>query len=94
MVLNREKTYKNLKNKGFFDSESHSKDHKWLEYRIDGKTMLFTKLSHSGKDIGEHLIMQMSKQCKLSKKDFADLANCPLSAEKYRQIIENKEELR
>ena len=84
MVLDGKKAYKNLKKKGFEDSKSHSNDHKYLEYHYEGKMILYTKLSHgSKKDLNNFLIKQMSTQCKLSKQDFADLVNCPLSAEKY-----------
>ncbi len=84
MVLNSNKAYKNLKKKGFEDSTDHSNDHKYLEFHYNGKMILYTKLSHgSKKDLDNYLIKQMSTQCKLSKQDFADLVNCPLSTEKY-----------
>lgn len=84
MVLNSKKAYKNLKKKGFKDSKDYSNDHKYLEFHYNGKMILYTKLSHgSKKDLNNYLIKQMSTQCKLSKQDFADLVNCPLSAEMY-----------
>lgn len=84
MVLDGKKAYKNLKKKGFEDSKDHSNDHKYLEFHYKGKMILYTKLSHgSKKDLNNYLIKQMSTQCKLSKQDFADLVNCPLSAEQY-----------
>ncbi len=84
MVLNSKKAYKNLKKKGFEDSENRSNDHKYLEFHYNGKMILYTKLSHgSKKDLNNFLIKQMSTQCKLSKHDFADLVNCPMSAKKY-----------
>lgn len=91
MVLDGKKAYKNLKKKGFEDSKDHSNDHKYLEFHYNGKMILYTKLSHGSKsDLNNYLIKQMSTQCKLSKKDFADLVNCPLSAEQY---IEKLKEL-
>ncbi len=91
MVLNKRKAYKNLKKKGFVDSENHGGDHKYLEYTHKGKVVLFTKLSNgSKKDLDNYLISQMSKQCKLSKNDFADLVNCPLSKDDYiKKLKEN-----
>lgn len=84
MVLNSKKAYKNLKKKGFEDSKDRNNDNKYLEFHYNGKMILYTKLSHgSEKDLNNYLIKQMSTQCKLSKQDFADLVNCPLSAEKY-----------
>jgi len=45
MVLDKNKTYKSLKSKGFIDSDSHSDDHKYLEYFTGDKLILYTKLS-------------------------------------------------
>ena len=88
MVLDKNKAYKNLKKKGFIDSIDHSNDHKYLEFFYNGKMILYTKLSHGSKnDLDDYLIKQMSSQCKLSKQDFADLVNCPLSKEKYIEIL-------
>lgn len=84
MVLDKSKAYKNLKKKGFIDSDNHSPDHKYLEFYFEGRLILYTKLSHgSKKDLDDYLIKQMSSQCKLDKKNFADLVNCPLSEEQY-----------
>lgn len=91
MVLEKKKAYKNLKKKGFIDSINHSGDHKYLELHFNGKMILYTKLSNgSKKDIDDFLINQMSKQCKLSKNEFADLVNCPLSEKKYLKILNEK----
>ena len=86
-VLDAKKTYKNLKHKGFMDSPTRSDDHKYLEFYHESRLILYTKISHGQKDLGDFLIKQMSHQCKLSKSDFMDLANCPLSEEAYRQIL-------
>ena len=84
MVLDKNKAYKNLKKKGFVDSENKSVDHKYLELFHEGKLILYTKVSHGSKsDLDDYLIKQMSTQCKLSKQDFADLVNCPLSEKEY-----------
>ncbi len=89
-VLDAKKTYKNLKSKGFIDSPNKSDDHKYLEFYQDNRLILHTKISHGEKDLGDFLIKQMSHQCKLSKTEFMDLANCPLSEEKYIQILRDK----
>lgn len=89
-VLDPDKTYKNLKKKGFIDSKTKSIDHKRLEFFYDKKLVLSTKLSHNNKDIGNYLIHQMSFQCHLDKNDFMDLAKCPLSKEDFIQILEQK----
>ena len=89
-ALDPVKTYKNLKKKGFVDSTTKSDDHKYLEFAYNGKYVLHTKLSHNKKDIDDHLIRQMSTQCKLSKSEFLDLVNCPLSKEGFIEILESK----
>ena len=89
-TLDPHKTYKNLKKKGFVDSTNKSVDHKHLDFFYNGKFVLHTKLSHNNKDLNDYLIRQMSSQCKLSKSEFMDLANCPLSQEKFLEILESK----
>lgn len=89
-VLDAKKTYKNLKSKGFIDSPTRSDDHKYLELYHNNRLILYTKISHGEKDLGDFLIKQMSHQCKLSKSEFMDLANCPLSEEAYFQILGDK----
>lgn len=90
MILDSKKAYKNLKKKGFVDSNSHSCDHKYLELYVDEKYVGYTKLSHGQKDLDDFLIKQMSEQCRLSKQQFADLVNCPLSKEDYFKILKEK----
>ena len=90
-VLDAKKTYRNLKSKGFIDAPNKSDDHKYLEFYYDDKLVLYTKISHGEKDLGDFLIKQMSYQCKLSKSEFMDLANCPLSEDEYLKILEDKE---
>ena len=92
-ALDPKKTYGNLRNKGFTDSETKSPDHKYLEFHYDNKLILYTKLSHSGKYLGNHLIKQMSVQCKLDKNEFMALANCPLSKKEYIQILKGENQL-
>ena len=90
-VLDAKKTYKNLKSKGFEDAENKSDDHKYLNFFYNEKLILHTKISHGAKDLNDFLIKQMSSQCKLSKEQFKDLANCPLSESEYLQILKENE---
>lgn len=73
-----------LLSKGF---ENKSGDHRFLIYHsMEGKkTTARTKTSHTPKmkDVADGLLGQMAKQCKLTKKDFLDLVDCPLSREAY-----------
>lgn len=83
-VLDAKKTYQNLLNKGF---KTAAGDHKYLEYFFNDKIIFHTKISHGEKDLQDFHIGMMKRQCKLEKKEFLDLANCPLSAENYFEIL-------
>lgn len=89
-ALDAKKTYQNLKKKGFVDSTRKSVDHKYLEFFYQGKYVTHTKISHNSGDLDNYLIKQMSVQCKLDKREFLDLANCPLSKEDYLAILDKK----
>ena len=89
-ALNPKKTYKNLKKKGFVDSENRSDDHKYLELFYNNKLVLYTKISHGNQDLGNHLIKQMAVQFHLDKDEIMNLSNCPLSKEDYFEILEKK----
>ena len=82
--LNGKRTLENLLNKGFLKSKG---DHNYLEFWYNGKYVLQTFCSHNGQDINDYLIVKMKKQCKLNKEQFFDLAECPLSRERYIEIL-------
>ena len=79
-TLDAKKTLSNLVSKGFKNKKG---DHKFLEFYYKGKYILHTKISHGEKELESFHIGMMSRQCKLDKKDFIDLATCPLSEENY-----------
>lgn len=94
MVLDKKTTYKNLKKKGFIDSETRSDDHKYLEYFHQGKLICYTKVSHGSKgEIDDYLIKQMYTQCLIDKNNFVDLVKCPLSAEGYLNLLKKNGEV-
>jgi hypothetical protein len=75
-----------LQKKGFILDKRHD-DHKYFYYHSKSgkKTEVFTKISHGTKYkvIGDNLLALMSKQCKLSKSEFLDLIDCPLTQDLY-----------
>ena len=83
-VLDAKKTHRNLLSKGFKAAKG---DHKYLEYYFNGKFIFHTKVSHGEKELKDFHIGMMKRQCKLEKKEFIDLANCPLSANEYLDIL-------
>lgn len=87
-AISTKDTVKNLRKKGFVEVDG---DHRYLELMHKGKVILHTKVSHgSKKDIDDYLIKQMSYQCKLDKKQFLDLARCPLSKEAYLELLKEQ----
>ena len=90
-VLDRKKTIRNLKKKGFIESETKSVDHIWLNFLYAGKVRRAkTKVSHSGKDLEDFHISNMAKQIYLKKSEFLDFVNCPLSEDEYVKILRDK----
>lgn len=75
-----------LRGKGFLPENTH---HRYFFYytREGAKSRIRTKTSHGGRDLDDYLLGQMAKQCKLSKKDFLDLVDCPLDQDQYEQKV-------
>ncbi len=75
-----------LEKKGF---RLKNKGHRfYFYYRTDGdKTHIYTMTSHGHKEVSPPIFSQMAKQCKLTKKQFTDLIDCPLGQEAYENIL-------
>lgn len=73
---------RSLTNKGFQHKEG---DHSYFHYYSTAgkKTAVFTKTSHGAREIDDHLLGRMAKQCKLSRADFDRLIDCPLDRTGY-----------
>jgi len=84
--VNRKTAFKNLKKKGFVDSNHNSIDHKYLVFCHDGKVICTTKVSHSGKDITGGLLNAMAKQIHLSKQDFI-AASCTIEQDESVELL-------
>lgn len=59
-------------------------------WTADGKkTTVRTKTSHGGtKDLGDGLLKAMAGQVRVSKIQFLELVDCPLSREQYQELLE------
>lgn len=78
-----------LRKKGF---DIQNGDHHFYYYMNNGKkTAIFTKTSHSAREIGDPLIKKMANQVRLSKEEFKRLIECTLSGEDYKKILIEKE---
>ncbi|MCW4001048.1 MAG: hypothetical protein NWE93_12495 [Candidatus Bathyarchaeota archaeon] len=85
-TLKAREVISSLKKKGFLQSEG---DHTYFVLHVSGKkTSIRTKVSHGKTELDEYLLHMMSLQVKLEKRQFADLVNCPLSAQDYLRILE------
>lgn len=73
---------RSLSSKGFQHREG---DHNYFNYysKAGKKTVVFTKTSHGAREIDDHLLGRMAKQCKLSRGDFDQLVDCPLDRDGY-----------
>ena len=67
-----------------------SGDHNYFIHvgRDGKKSMAKTKTSHgASRTLGDELIARMAKQCFLTKQQFHDLIDCPLSREAYEAML-------
>ena len=81
-----------LLGKGFHKIEQDH--HYFIYYTQEGKkTTVKTKTSHTKKmkDIPDNILGQMARQCHLSKNEFLNLVDCPLSQDNYEKILQHKE---
>lgn len=89
---NRRKIETGLKNKGF-EVDDSGRDHKFFTYYdLTGKkTSVFTKTSRGRqyRELGDDLIGDMAKQCKVNKQEFMKLVDCDLKREEYDSIIQD-----
>jgi hypothetical protein len=74
-----------LRSKGFI--EERDRHHIFLAYETVGglRSEIRTRISHQsgGGDISDSLLGAMARQVRLSRRDFDQLIDCPLSREEY-----------
>ncbi len=94
MPRNKQSIEAGLTAKGFRQEDN---DHHFFVYwSLDGKkTRARTKTSHTKKhkDIGDGLLSEMARQCKLTKGQFVALVDCPLNRAEYEQVLVRSGEL-
>jgi hypothetical protein len=87
MPKNARTVLSGLQKKGF---QSRDNDHRFLHLWVDNhKTSIYTKISHGERDIGDNLLGLMARQIRLTRRQFLDLVDCPLSEEEYVGILRN-----
>jgi hypothetical protein len=86
MTRARKDVESGLRAKGF--QKSDGDHHYFIYYDLCGKkTPVKTKTSHSGRDLDDSLLGMMARQVRLSKRQFLDLLDCPLSRQDYDLIV-------
>lgn len=91
MPRQKTKVESGLLSKGF--QETQNDHHYFIYFTKEGKkTTAKTKTSHTKKmkDIPDNLLSQMAKQCHLTKAQFLELVDCPLSQDKYEDILQQQ----
>jgi hypothetical protein len=74
-----------LERKGFRRSDTH---HILLRFYLGGRlTSIKTRISHGQRSLDDWFIGQMTKQIRLSKKEFLDLTECSLSEAEYGRLM-------
>ena len=70
-----------LERKGF---QKRGGDHAFFHLYVGGrKTIVSTKVSHGEREISDRLLAVMARQVRLTRKQFNDLIDCPLTLEQY-----------
>jgi hypothetical protein len=73
--------------KGFKQANTHHRY--FVYYTLAGaKTAVRTRTSQGHGEIDEYLLSQMSKQCKVTKPDFLQLVDCPLTQVMYEALLQ------
>lgn len=85
MPFNTREIDRALRAKGFRRAESHHT--MYVLYRAGLKTPIRTKVSHSRDEYGDSLLAQMARQLSLSRGELNELIRCPLSHERYIQLL-------
>ncbi len=81
-----------LTKKGFIAVQ---RDHTYFFLSVEGrKSRVHTKISHGRGEYGDNLLSFVAKELYISKKQLADLLDCPLSYEDYLTILEKKQVLK
>ncbi len=80
-----------LTQKGFVQAQG---DHHFFRLYIDGKKQtILTKVSHGEREIGDNLLGKMARQVGLTRRSFLDLVDCPLTLDRYIQLLRDAGQL-
>ena len=89
MPRDRSDILSSLTSKGF-ELQQGKRDHDVLFFTHKGLVQaVYTKLSRGSKrkTVGDSLLGRMSRQLKISRKEFDELVDCPMTANDYQQVL-------
>ena len=93
MEVKARKVAASLKKKGLVELERGS--HRHYRLMIDGKkTGVGTMMSRSVRDLGTPYLSTMAKELELSYAELLDLIDCPLTAEAFVALLNERGRLR
>ncbi|ADG05631.1 conserved hypothetical protein [Kyrpidia tusciae DSM 2912] len=88
MIFKAKDIRSSLEKKGFHRKYT---DHEYFIFYFQGKkTSIRTKLSLGIKEVGDAILNRMAQQLHLSRKDFNNLIQCPLTYDHYIAILKEK----
>ncbi len=91
MQRDKAKVESGLRAKGFREEGG---DHNYFVFYTEKgvRTPIRTKTSHTPKTkvLGDSLLGAMARQCHLSKAEFAQLVDCPMTYAAYQALLERK----
>jgi len=70
--------------------ERHDSHHRIYRLYLDGQLVARTFLSHGQRELTDFHIGQMAKQIRLSRQEFLDAVECPLSREAYYDLVRER----
>jgi hypothetical protein len=75
-----------LTQKGFVEDDK--RDHKYYFFHFkEKKTQIYTKISHSARDVSSNLLSAMARQVRLTTPEFYQLVDCEMDAATYRESL-------
>lgn len=72
---------------GFEPKAGH---HRIFRLYLDGKLAARTFISHGQREVGRYHIGQMARQMRLSRQEFLDAIECPLTRQEYYKLLRQR----
>ena len=70
--------------------ERHDSHHRIYRLYLDGQLAARTFISHDQRELTNFHIGQVAKQMRLSRREFLDAVECPLSREAYYDLVRER----